>query len=265
MNERLGKLSSDTTKAVAGAEIGSREKLSNDQIKARMAELEKSTDSAERIAKMDTDSRKDIQTLQAEAAQQLGIKPMLGADGKTQVWVRPDGTKVDGPKDANGNEISLAAADTDTDEMKNIKFLMTTGNMTFERAQETILAAKNTDSKLMRLGLFRAMVGNSLVPPTEEELQTKWDLSGTFQKKMEAQEAAGTPAADATTASPDTPAPAASATAPQQLTSAEKKQVIADAKIAIKPKSEGGLGISPVKIIQELQEKYGISRVEAGL
>jgi hypothetical protein len=288
VSERLGKLQAETTKAVTSAEIGSRKELSDDQIKARMKELEKSTDSAERIAKMEVDSRKDIQALQAEAAQQLGIKEVTDAKGNV-ILMRPDGTRVEGPKDANGNEISLAPADGDTNEMKNIKYLVTTG-VDPAKAQDMVLGPKNADPKLERLALFRAMVGTTLVPPTEDELRIKWDLAGTFQAKMDADAAAaaaGTPApsvaapgvtapaadAGATTAPAQAPAatavdnaaaPAAAAQ-PQQLTSEQRAQAIKDAKTAIKPKSEGGLGISPVKVIQELQEKYGISRVEAGL
>lgn len=149
----------------AAAQLASTEKLtlSGQNIQKTIAEqqIKNAKDIAElgeagatERSKAQIEAGKDLANMQIDAAQQLGITPKTTSDGKT-IWVRPDGTRVNGPKDEKGNEIDLALSDTDTPEIKNFKFMKTLGIEDAD-AMSKLLSSKNADPALMYVSLMES-------------------------------------------------------------------------------------------------------------
>ena len=224
VQERLGNLQAETSKAISGAEIGSREKLTLIQIAQRRDEIAAQIASGEKIAGMEVESRKSLAEMQIDAAKKLGSKFVLQADG-TSVMVDGNGNPVKMPNDpATGKPMNPAVTDSDTPEMKNIKYLMTFG-VPFERAQDTVLGAKNSDRKLAQVAIFKSMAdgASTMKNLDEDDLQSLWKQSESFTNTMypeaPAQQAPATPApaaGDPNAAVPAVPSSSGETTVPHE-------------------------------------------------
>ena len=246
VQERLGELSAETSRsnALLAADVN-REELAG----------------RKELTQLQIDASKELQQLAAELAQRLNTKLVqyTTKDGKSIVRLEaPDGTPMEQPKDKDGNELTFVTTADDTPEMKNMKSLMALG-VTQERAMSTIFDAKNANRELAQAGIFKAITDGM---STMKNLQ---EADFDFAQRKAKDITDGIYGVEEAPAAPTGEAPApSSSTEEKRLTPAQKQKAIKDAKLAVKPKSEGGLG-KDVKAVQQWLEDQGITPAEAGI
>lgn len=224
-------LSRSSTEKMSAAQLAATERNTNAQlgVQKSIAELQAKTSKdvaeigeggANARTQAQIDANKELQTMQSEAAQKLGIKPVsttvTDKNGKQTSVVRmqrPDGTFLPQAVDPDtGNPISINVTSGDTNEMSNFKFLMSVG-VDQGTAQQLAFSSKNADPNLMKASLIETFVkAQSTFKNADEETVKNADQWATGILKGMGVEtttpSAATPTAGAP-GSPDAPAPTA--------------------------------------------------------
>lgn len=209
VSERLGKLQAETSRY--GTDVGAT--LTREQINARRDEVAAQIASGEKIAGMQEDTQRDLAQAQIDAQKDLNVTFQTQKDG-TSVMMR-GGKPVKMPIDPNtGKPMDPAITDNDTNEAKNVKYLLTLG-VDKEKAMALVYNAKNANRDLAQAGIFKSIVDgmSTMKNLGEEDFDFAQKKAKTITDSIYGPEA---PAAPAAPAAPGATAPAAetSATAP---------------------------------------------------
>ena len=190
--------------------------LTREQINARRDEVAAQIESGEKVAGLQSDTQKDIAQSQIEAQKDLNVTFQTQADGSS-VMMRA-GKPVSMPVDpATGKPMTPAISDNDTNEAKNVKYLLTLG-VDKQKAMDLVYNAKNANRDLAEAGIFKSIVdGMSTMKNLGED-----DFDFARQKAREVTDGIYGPA------SPEAPAPPSSAeqtTDPGAVPEASKRVV----------------------------------------
>jgi hypothetical protein len=232
--------------------------LTREQINARRDEISKQIESGEKIAGLQTDTQKDIAQAQIEAQKDLNVTFAPQADG-TSVMMR-GGKAVEMPIDpATGKRMVPAVTDSDTNEAKNVKYLLTLG-VDKDKAMALVYNAKNANRDLAQAGIFKSIVDgmSTMKNLGEEDFDFAQKKAATITDSIYGAEppaAAGPAPPTSATDTSTVPAAAASTKFPAGTT---PEQGVAWAKSMI----EAGKGRAAIKKV--LQDN-GIDPALAGL
>jgi hypothetical protein len=257
MNERLAQMQEAGATGRTVLTTQTQKELSKDQIAARRDEVAAQIASGEKIAGLETESRKDIAQMQIDAANQLDTKFVTQADGSSVMM--QGGKAVKMPIDpATNKPMQPAITDNDTNEAKNVKYLLTLG-VPQEKAMALVYNAKNANRDLAQAGIFKSIVdGMSTMKNLGE---SDFDFAQQKAKSITDsiygpdETAAPAPAAPSSATEPTKPAEQQAKPLPPDMTKAD---MIAAAKAAV------AAGKSKAAARQRLLE-YDINPAEAGL
>jgi hypothetical protein len=155
-NLKLGELSAKTSRYGVDVSSETQKLLSKNEIAARRDEIGAQIASGEKIAGMQIDTQKDIAQAQIDAQKDLNVKFVPQANGTSVMMRGNEAVKM--PIDpATGKPMTPAITDTDTNEAKNVKYLLTLG-VPQDKAMALVYNAKNANRDLAQAGIFKSIV-----------------------------------------------------------------------------------------------------------